>query len=114
MTPSPDSIQCDRRCQGRAVLAIGLAHFISPRAFDPINGLGFPGRARTFTYINGAIEAAIGALITFPRTRRLSHGLSAFYVVYLTSSVIRAQMVRRTLTVAGVVDHPSEERHVDQ
>lgn len=99
VTPSPAAISDsprDRRSQGRAVLAIGLAHFIFPTVFDPINNLGFPGQARTFTYINGAIEAAIGGLMAIPRTRRLSNALSACYVVYLTSSVIRAQVLRRT------------------
>jgi hypothetical protein len=58
------------RYQGLAVVAIGISHFLVPRAFDPINRLGFPEHPRKFTYINGAIETMIGVLMAVPRSRR--------------------------------------------
>jgi uncharacterized membrane protein len=76
--------------QGLAVIAIGISHFLVPRAFDPINRLGFPEHPRTFTYVNGAIETMIGVLITV-RNRRQLAVVSACYVIYLVGNIIRAQ-----------------------
>lgn len=73
------------------VIVIGVAHFLVPRIFAPINRLGFAEHARMFTYINGAIETTIGAMMANPRTRRLSAVVSACYVIHLTSNVVRSQ-----------------------
>jgi uncharacterized membrane protein len=77
------------RYRGLAVVAIGISHFLVPRAFDPINRLGFPEHPRKFTYINGAIETMIGVLIAVPRSRRQLAVVSACYVIYLTGNIIR-------------------------
>jgi uncharacterized membrane protein len=82
------------RCGGPPVVAIGLSHFLWPRLFDPINMLGFPDEPRKYTYINGAIETAIGVLLTYPRTRRLSGIVGAGYTIYLAGNVIKAQTMR--------------------
>jgi uncharacterized membrane protein len=74
-----------------AVIAIGFAHFLVPKVFDPINRLGFPHRARKFTYINGAIEILIGVLLAFPRTRKGSYAVSTCYVVHLIGNIVRTQ-----------------------
>jgi uncharacterized membrane protein len=76
------------------VTAIGLAHFVVPSVFDPINRLGFPDRPRTFTYVNGGIETLIGATMAFPRTRRWSLIISACYVVHLTTNFARQRFGR--------------------
>ncbi|MCV7007423.1 DoxX-like family protein [Mycobacterium gordonae] len=76
---------------GLWVSAIGVAHFVVPRCFDPINRLGFPNHAREFTYINGALETLIGLLMASPRTRRQSTVISACYVVYLTTAIVFTQ-----------------------
>ena len=80
---------------GLGVITIGLAHFLVPRAFDPINRLGFPDDARRFTYVNGAIETTIGILLATPGTRRLSTVVSACYVAYLTANVVSTHASRR-------------------
>ncbi|OCB35580.1 hypothetical protein A5676_23610 [Mycobacterium malmoense] len=74
------------------VIVIGVAHFLVPRIFDPINRLGFAEHARMFTYINGAIETTIGVMMANPRTKRLSAVVSACYVIHLTSNVVRSQL----------------------
>ncbi|MEB4208025.1 hypothetical protein [Mycobacterium sp. 94-17] len=73
------------------VIAIGLAHFVVPGAFDPINRLGFPARPRTFTFINGAIETLIGVLMAIPRTKKASTMVSAGYGIHLVANIIRSQ-----------------------
>lgn len=87
---------------GRAVLAIGLAHFAIPEAFDPINRLGFPGHTRTFTYINGGVESLLGVLMANRRTSRKARILSACYVIHLTGNIVRAQATRQAATVVRV------------
>lgn len=78
-----------------AIIAIGLLHFLRPQLFDPINRLGFPGHTRQFTYVNGAIETAIGILMVSPRTVRLSTFTGACYATYLIGNIIRARAIRR-------------------
>lgn len=65
-----------------------------PKVFDPINRLGFPHHARTFTYINGAVETVLGAMMASPRTHRHSGILSIGYVGYLTANIVRTQAAR--------------------
>ncbi|OBK98403.1 hypothetical protein A5645_03420 [Mycobacterium asiaticum] len=72
-----------------AVIAIGLSHFLWPSAFDPINRLAFPRYPRRFTYVNGAIETAIGVLMVRSETRRLSRVAGACYATYLAGNVAR-------------------------
>ena len=91
MTESPHSRSPAGGYQALAVVAIGVLHFLVPSAFDPINRLGFPGHARRFTYINGAIETMIGVLMARPRTHRQLVAVSVCYVIYLTGNIIRAR-----------------------
>ena len=84
------------RCVAVIVTVIGVAHFLVPRIFDPVNRLGFAEHARMFTYINGAIETTIGVLMASPRTRRQLTIVSACYVIHLTSNIVRNQVrIRR-------------------
>ena len=84
------------RCVAVIVTVIGVAHFLVPRIFDPINRLGFAEHARTFTYVNGAIETTIGVMMANPRTRRQLTIISACYVIHLTSNIVRNQVrIRR-------------------
>lgn len=89
------------RYRALAVIAIGLSHFLWPRAFDPINSLGFPNHPRRFTYINGAIETAIGVLMARSATRRLSRVAGTCYVTYLTGNIIRARTTRLLFALDG-------------
>ncbi len=84
-----------RRALGLLCGLIGAAHFLVPRIFDPFNRLGFPDHARTFTYVNGAIETALGVVMLRARTRRPTAFLSACYLTYLTVSIISTQLRMR-------------------
>ncbi len=84
-----------RRALGLLGGLIGLAHFLVPRIFDPFNRLGFPNHARTFTYVNGAIETSLGVLLLRTHTRRPTAVLSACYISYLTISILRTQLRAR-------------------
>ncbi len=74
------------------VTVIGVAHFLVPRIFDPINRVGFAEHARMFTYINGAIETTIGVMMANPRMSRQLTIVSACYVIHLTSNIVRNQV----------------------
>ncbi|OBH41930.1 hypothetical protein [Mycobacterium mantenii] len=74
------------------VTVIGVAHFLVPRFFDPINRLGFAEHTRMFTYINGAVETMIGVMMANPRMRRRLTIVSACYVIHLTSNIVRNQV----------------------
>lgn len=80
---------------GLAVVAIGLAHFAVPQYFDPINGLAFPRNPRRHTYVNGAIETLIGALLVSPNTRVARNAVSAAYVCHLLINLLHARVVAR-------------------
>ena len=84
------------RCVAVIVTVVGVAHFLVPRFFDPINRLGFAEHARMFTYINGAIETTIGVMMANPRMSRQLTIVSACYVIHLTSNIVRNQVrIRR-------------------
>lgn len=50
---------------------MGSLHFLAPKPFDTIIPAELPGSPRTYTYLSGVAEAAIGGLLLVPRTRRL-------------------------------------------
>ncbi|MET9323403.1 MauE/DoxX family redox-associated membrane protein [Streptomyces sp. NPDC003038] len=58
------------RLLGGLLISAGLAHFATPRTFDAIVPRTLPGTPRTWTYVSGMAELAIGAAIIAPRTRR--------------------------------------------
>ncbi|WP_102417355.1 hypothetical protein [Mycobacterium sp. 4858] len=84
-----------RQALGLLSSSIGVAHFLVPRIFDPINRLGFPNHARTFTYVNGAIETALGVVLLRTHTRRPTAVLSTCYLTYLTINILRTQLRTR-------------------
>ncbi len=55
----------------------GVAHFAVPRQFDAIVPRSLPGSARTWTYVSGAAELAVAAVVALPRTRRVGGLLAA-------------------------------------
>lgn len=56
-------------------------HFAAPKFFDSTVPTQLPGDARTYTYVSGVAELAIGAALAVPRTRRLGGGLAALLFV---------------------------------
>ncbi|NLE82717.1 MAG: hypothetical protein GX610_24715 [Rhodococcus sp.] len=59
------------------LLGAGVLHFASPKFFDSTVPPQLPGEARTYTYVSGAAELAIGSALAVPRTRRVGAGLAA-------------------------------------
>jgi len=80
---------------GLAIAGIGLAHFVFPTYFDPINKMGFPAGPRRYTYINGGIETAMGLMLMSPVPRTAFRALSVGYVCYLLGNLVRARVAGR-------------------
>lgn len=53
------------------LIAAGAMHFAAPTVYDRIIPTWVPGRPRWWTSASGAAEIAAGALVAFPRTRKL-------------------------------------------
>jgi uncharacterized membrane protein len=54
------------------LLSSGTLHFLAPKPFDTIVPAELPGDARLYTYVSGAAEVSIGALLLPRRTRRVA------------------------------------------
>jgi uncharacterized membrane protein len=52
------------------LLGVGTVHFLAPKPFDEIIPAELPGSPRLYTYLSGAAEVTIGALLLARRTRR--------------------------------------------
>jgi uncharacterized membrane protein len=52
------------------LLGSGTVHFLAPKPFDEIIPAELPGSPRLYTYVSGAAEVTIGALLLARRTRR--------------------------------------------
>jgi len=52
------------------LLGVGVTHFLAPKPFDEIIPAELPGDPRLYTYVSGAAEVTIGALLLARRTRR--------------------------------------------
>jgi len=53
------------------LVGMGVLHFAAPKPFDSIVPAELPGNARFYTLASGVAEAATGALLLVPRTRRI-------------------------------------------
>jgi len=63
------------------LLGVGSLHFLAPKPFDTIVPAELPGDARLYTYVSGAAELSIGALLLPRRTRRLAAQAAVFLFV---------------------------------
>lgn len=52
-------------------------HFVRPEPFDGIVPRALPGDARTYTYVSGVAEIAVGLALAVPRTRRIGGAAAA-------------------------------------
>ncbi|BDX33785.1 membrane protein [Mycobacterium antarcticum] len=66
---------------GAMLVGMGVLHFVAPKPFDTIVPAELPGSARFYTLASGVAEAATGALLLTPRTRRI--GALAAIALYL-------------------------------
>jgi uncharacterized membrane protein len=78
------------RFSGLALAGTGLAHFTSPRLFEPITKPVFPHNTRQQIYTNGAIETALGLGFSTRQTRGLAIVGLIGYVAYLSANAIRS------------------------
>ncbi|HEX2285938.1 MAG TPA: MauE/DoxX family redox-associated membrane protein [Mycobacterium sp.] len=74
------------------LLGSGVGHFVIPKPYDAIVPAELPGSARFYTYASGVAELASGALLLFPRTRRV--GALAAIAVFVAVFPANLNLVR--------------------
>ena len=77
------------RFSGLALAGTGLAHFTSPRMWEPITKTPFPRNTRQHVYTNGGIETVLGLGFSSRQTRSLAIVGMIGYVAYLGGNAIR-------------------------
>ncbi|MBT0565636.1 hypothetical protein [Williamsia sp. CHRR-6] len=72
------------RIMGGALIGMGILHLAVPAPFDAQIPAEIPGDPRALTYASGVAEAAIGAGLLVPATRRASalSAVALFVAVY--------------------------------
>ncbi|CAM2803556.1 hypothetical protein BST27_04180 [Mycobacterium intermedium] len=95
MSPSGQTDRNWWSLAGALVVGIGLAHFVFPAYFDPINKIAFPEHPRRYTYINGGFETLIGLTLLEARERNRWKVVGLAYVSYLLLNLVRARGVSR-------------------
>jgi uncharacterized membrane protein len=63
--------QTTAKRMGAMLIGMGVLHFAAPKPFDQIVPAELPGTPRFYTLASGVAEAATGALLLVPRTRRI-------------------------------------------
>ncbi|HXB88633.1 hypothetical protein [Mycobacterium sp.] len=77
------------RFSGLAIAGLGLAHFTSPRMWEPITKAAFPRNTRQHIYTNGSIETVLGLSFSSRQTRSLATVGLIGYLAYLGGNTIR-------------------------
>ena len=77
------------RSSGLAIAGLGLAHFTSPRMWEPITQTAFPRNTRQHIYTNGSIETVLGLTFASRQTRSLGAVGLIGYLAYLGGNAIR-------------------------
>ena len=77
------------RSSGLAIAGLGLAHFTSPRMWEPITKTAFPRNTRQHVYTNGGIETVLGLSFSSRQTRSLATVGLTGYLAYLGGNAIR-------------------------
>ena len=90
-----ESANRSARRTAAALATMGTLHFLKPEPFDSIIPPSFPGKPRTYTYLSGAAELGIAAMLTYPKTRKLGALSSiALYAAVFPANVQMAHMWR--------------------
>jgi uncharacterized membrane protein len=73
LTPTSENAPSQATAQrmGAMLVGMGVLHFVAPKPFDQIVPAELPGTPRFYTLASGVAEAATGAMLIAPRTRRL-------------------------------------------
>ncbi|GFG52777.1 hypothetical protein CQY20_01990 [Mycolicibacterium agri] len=74
---------------GLALAGLGATHFVKPELFEDLTKQAFPQDTRTYVYIDGGIETAIGLAFAARKTRRLAIIGLLGYGTYLAGNVVR-------------------------
>jgi uncharacterized membrane protein len=74
---------------GLAIAGLGLAHFTSPRMWEPITKTAFPRNTRQHVYTYGGIETVLGLSFSSWQTRSLATVGLIGYLAYLGGNAIR-------------------------
>jgi uncharacterized membrane protein len=77
------------RFSGLALAGLGLAHFTSPRMWEPITKTAFPRNTRQHVYTNGGIETVLGLSFSSRQTRSLAIVGLIGYLAYMGGNAIR-------------------------
>jgi uncharacterized membrane protein len=86
----PSQVPAQR--MGAMLIGMGVLHFVAPKPFDSVVPTGLPGSARFYTLASGVAEAATGAALLVPRTRRL--GALAAVALFIGVFPANVNMVR--------------------
>jgi uncharacterized membrane protein len=74
---------------GLAIVASGLAHFISPQLIEPAAKPMFPNNTRRYVYVNGVLETALGLGLWARRSRRAAAVGLIGYAIYIAGNAVR-------------------------
>ena len=77
------------RFSGLTLAGAGLAHFTSPRLWEPITKSAFPRNTRQHVYTSGGIETTLGLGFGSRQTRSLAIVGLIGYLAYLGGNAIR-------------------------
>jgi uncharacterized membrane protein len=93
-TPAVDSSpsQLPAQRMGAMLVGMGVLHFAVPKPFDAVVPAELPGGARFYTLASGVAEAATGAMLLAPRTRRV--GALAAIALFVGVFPANVNMVR--------------------
>jgi uncharacterized membrane protein len=75
------------RYSGLALAGAGLAHFTSPRLFEPLTKSAFPRNTRQHLYINGGTETVLGLGFSSRQTRSVAIVGLIGYLAYFGNAV---------------------------
>ena len=94
LTSAVDSApsQAPAQRMGALLIGMGVLHFAAPKPFDSICPEELPGTRRFYTLASGVAEAATGAMLLAPRTRRL--GAMAAVALFIGVFPANVNMVR--------------------
>ncbi|MDT5181841.1 MAG: hypothetical protein QOJ95_6039 [Mycobacterium sp.] len=80
--------QATAQKMGAMLVGMGVLHFVAPKPFDTIVPAELPGSARFYTLASGVAEAATGAMLIAPRTRRFGAlAAVALYVAVFPANI---------------------------
>ena len=74
---------------GLALAGTGVAHFVTPQLFQSITQPAFPRNTRSFIYLNGGLETALGLGLAAQKTRKAAVVGLIGYVAYLGVNSVR-------------------------